>query len=105
MNYIEYYPQTLALLGPYLHLKDRTKLRTLVSKDVTIDAEDYDVRYEKDLTRMTCILQIIRCDGCDNYVKYRWARHTECNICCKLLCYNCAKRVYQGECPGCAKYA
>ena len=48
MNYIEYYPQTLALLGPYLHLKDRTKLRTLVSKDMTIDAEDYDTRYDRD---------------------------------------------------------
>ena len=56
MNYIEYYPQTLALLGPYLHLKDRTKLRTLVSKDVSIDAEDYDVWYNRDLRRMTCIL-------------------------------------------------
>jgi hypothetical protein len=103
MSFIEHYPLVLKLLGEsrFLHLKDRTRFRTLISKETTEDAEDYDATYTRDLQRNTCLLQIIKCDGCTNYVKYRWARHTECEECCKLLCYNCAVKVYAGNCPGC----
>lgn len=103
MDLFDYYPLVLKLVGSSLHMKDRTKLRTLVSKSITKNAEDYDDRYVHDLKCRTCLLQIIKCDGCDNYVKYRWARHTECDECCKLLCYNCALKVYAGNCPGCLK--
>ena len=101
MNFIEHYPLVIKLIAPHLHLRDRTKFRHLISKDTSEDAEDFDTKYQKDLDSNACLLQIIKCDGCTNYVKYRWARHTECDVCCKLLCYNCALKVYAGNCPGC----
>ena len=104
MNFISHYPLVIRLIAPHLHLKDRTRFRNLVSWDTKCDAEDYDTNYEKDLLSNTCLLTIIKCDGCNNYVKYTWARHTECYECCKLLCYNCAKKVYAGNCPGCEQY-
>jgi hypothetical protein len=101
MNLLEHYPLVINLVANHLHLKDRTRFRNLISKEVTEDAEDYDIHYDRDLSRSTCLLTIIKCDGCRNYVKYRCARHTECAVCCKLLCYNCALKVYVGNCPGC----
>ena len=52
---IEYYPLILKLIGPSLHMKDRTKLRNLVSKTTTQNAEDYDERYQHDLECRTCL--------------------------------------------------
>ena len=86
---LEYYPLILKLIGPSLHMKDRTKLRTLVSKTTTQNAEDYDERYQHDLECRTCLLQIIKCEGCNNWRKYREVRWDECSICSKDLCCYC----------------
>ena len=58
---IEHYPLVIKLLGEsrFLHLKDRTRFRTLVSKETTGEAEDFDGTYTRDLQRNTCLLQII----------------------------------------------
>ena len=93
---LEYYPLILKLIGPSLHMKDRTRLRTLVSKTTTQNAKDYDERYQHDLECRTCLLQIIKCEGCDNWRKYNEVRWDECPCCYKDLCRYCANKVCNG---------
>ena len=80
------------LIKDYLHLRDRTKVRYLLSKDVTYDAEDYDTFYEKDLSGYRHLLKIARCDSCLFFRNYENLNVAECSNCCMLFCKWCYEK-------------
>lgn len=88
-SFIEHYPQVLEHVAPFLHMKDRTKIRYCVSNSLSHDSEGYDTRYEKVLKLNTCLLQIMECPGCDRWVKYSEARWYECHDCGVDCCQHC----------------
>ena len=81
---MEKYPLVHFLIKDYLHLRDRTKVRYLLSKDVNCDAEDYDTSYEKELNGYTSLLKIKRCDSCLFYRKYKNLKLRNVQI---VVCY------------------
>lgn len=89
---MEKYPLVHFLIKDYLHLRDRTKVRYLLSKDVSCDVEDYDISYEKELNGYTSLLKIKRCDSCLFYRKYKNLNVTECSNCCMLFCKWCSEK-------------
>ena len=89
-------------MAPFLSLKDRTRCRSIISTEWSSTWEDYDVTYTKNLNGMTYVLQIIKCDSCGHWRGYHDVNHQECAVCCRLLCFACARSFYRvGMCNDC----
>ncbi len=96
------YPYVVSLLSSYLTIKDRTRCRSIVSSEWSTLWGDMDVLYNKELSKMTYIMQIIRCEACTCWRKYHNVNHNECGVCYRLLCSTCSKQFYNvGMCNDC----